>query len=471
MNTARVVRNRAIGMYDRFLALLIVGCMVNSVVASGPPGQGKASTIPETAVAYDLKEILAFEVPDTVRNRFITGVYTECRSEPDPSVKRYPAFRSGKPLYGSFHIGGVSAEYKSGYDYAFALDESAGTGCGYDRIYLDTNLNGDLTDDPCRAPMKDVPAQALFAIKTLRTQVCFETVAIRVTPEDSPEHRLEVMPRFMAYTDGPAYAMLVTTKAHTGAIRIGGIEFQAVLGHAPSIQGWFDHPNTGLLLIPTKPSAGRPALPGYEGGLLKHMHRQGDTWYRCAATPNGDRLFVWPYQGPFGTLEIKSGGRPARRISAGGSLGSKDATLSLTQRLGERNLPPSDSYRLPVGDYQPQSMSFSFDSLNCLVLRNMHVDGRPRGRPLDDPSVYAIRIRENQPSVLDFSGKPQVLFALPAKDHRVKPGGSLEVKAVLIDPAFDIMFRSIRKGRQLDPKVVIKRANGEIVAEGTMPFG
>ena len=83
----------------------------------------------------------------------------------------------------------------------------------------------------------------------------------------------------------------------------------------------------------------------------------------------------------------------------------------------------------------------------------------------------AVRIRATQPFVLDFSGKPQVLFALPARNQRVQCGSTLLVKGVLIDPALDVMFRFIRQERQLDPTVVIKRANGEIVARGTMPFG
>jgi len=47
----------------------------------------------------------------------------------------------------------------------------------------------------------------------------------------------------------------------------------------------------------------------------------------------------------------------------------------------------------------------------------------------------------------------------------------LQVKAVLIDPSLDIMYRRIRQGDTLNPKVTIKRADGEVVAEGVMPFG
>ncbi|MBN2315008.1 MAG: hypothetical protein JXM79_13840 [Sedimentisphaerales bacterium] len=106
--------------------------------------------------------------------------------------------------------------------------------------------------------------------------------------------------------------------------------------------------------------------------------------------------------------------------------------------------------------------------------------------------IFGIQIREDKPFVFDFSNKPEVLFASPAKDCRIRLNEELTVKAVLIDPKLDIMIRgptdtSRKKKRErssvdgrkytsweqisLDPKVIIKRANGEKVAEGVMPFG
>lgn len=65
---------------------------------------------------------------------------------------------------------------------------------------------------------------------------------------------------------------------------------------------------------------------------------------------------------------------------------------------------------------------------------------------------------------------------MAAKNHRVKLGEQLPVKAVLIDPKLDIMIRGLDDTTRepkvsLDPKVVITRANGEIVGQGVMPFG
>ena len=85
-----------------------------------------------------------------------------------------------------------------------------------------------------------------------------------------------------------------------------------------------------------------------------------------------------------------------------------------------------------------------------------------------------------------------MLFASPAKDKTFRPGDEISVKAVLVDPVFDIMIRGLndttRKTKEtvklgdgktttydrelsLDPIVTISNAAGKKVAEGPMPFG
>src|ERR1019366_9728596 len=78
--------------------------------------------------------------------------------------------------------------------------------------------------------------------------------------------------------------------------------------------------------------------------------------------------------------------------------------------------------------------------LSIAASHNYHSDGKPRDRG-DRAAVYGITIRKDKPFVLDFSNKPDVMFASPAKDLRVKLGESLQVKAVLIDPKLDMMIR------------------------------
>jgi len=266
-------------------------------------------------------------------------------------------------------------------------------------------------------------------------------------------------------TAGGSYA-----KAREGLIQVGVTQCKVFLGYRVSGAGRFDLPTTTLYLLPTD----RPIryLPSWLGGQqLSSTYRCGDSFYRFSATAAGDKLFVRCYEGPLGTLQITPGGRQVREVSMTGSVGAPDTAVLVSDERDTRGPVPVPSCRLPVGDYYPSFLNITFDRLQFGVRRNYHADGQPRARLATRAQPGALRIRAEQPFVLDFSGRPQVLFALPARDQRVQRGAELLVKGVLIDPALDAMFRYIRQDRQLDPKVVIQRADGEIVAQGAMPFG
>ena len=81
----------------------------------------------------------------------------------------------------------------------------------------------------------------------------------------------------------------------------------------------------------------------------------------------------------------------------------------------------------------------------------------------------------------------------PMSNTSFSRGQEIKFAAVLIDPKLDIMIRrlndtsvkvdreykdrdgkviqTVKAYKSLDPKVVITRADGEVVAEGVMPFG
>ena len=399
----------------------------------------------DNAAAFDLKEISTFDVPEPMWHHFTSGQYVKCGAEPNERVQRYPPFESSKPLYGSLVVGTQPGRRDSGLCYPFAVDESAGTGQGYDRLYFDNNRNGDLTDDGYKAPRRDIPHMDRFESPSLKANVCFDFLRIQLTADDDPERRLEVMPRLLVYKDDPSgrYVFFITTKAYEGLIQVGAEKFKAFLGHNGDIAGWFDHPRTALHILPAdNPARGRPAWRG--GMQLSSTHRRGGMYYRFAATPAGDKLFVRPYQGPLGTFEIGSGGRKVGDAAIVGSLGSRDTTIALSAELTVLPIQPVRTCRLPVGDYYPEFLTVTYGRLQFVVLRNSHADGQPRAYARSEPQVFPIEIREDKPFVLDFSSKPQVLFALPVKSHRVCLGDELTVKAVLTDPALDIMFRSIR---------------------------
>jgi len=68
-------------------------------------------------------------------------------------IKNEPKAKSRRPLYGECR------QMPSGPAFVFRLDESKGTGKGYDRLIVDMNQNGDLTDDAVVEPVAGRPRE------------------------------------------------------------------------------------------------------------------------------------------------------------------------------------------------------------------------------------------------------------------------------------------------------------------------
>ncbi len=283
---------------------------------------------------------------------------------------------------------------------------------------------------------------------------------------------------------------LVATKVRKGQIDISGAGYYALLGYTYSVGGPFDQPSRVFYLIPKISTQDYPRWLG--ANQLRTMHKIGGTYYRFSATPAGDKLFVRPYDGDFGTFEVGAGGRDMYpEMAVQGSLCSEDMVVAVGGELLHGRLTSAKSCRLPVGDYLLWSLKITFGLLRIEVSKNYHSDGKLRNMD-GSPLFYGIKIRKDRPFVLDFSDKPEMMIVSPAKGHRVKLGERLPVEAVLIDPKLDIKIRRLEditrkqkieyvtsKGQKrtskqvmsLEPKVLITRTNGEKVAEGMMPFG
>jgi hypothetical protein len=105
-----------------------------------------------------------------------------------------------------------------------------------------------------------------------------------------------------------------------------------------------------------------------------------------------------------------------------------------------------------------------------------------------------MQVRQEKPYVLDFSNAPMVVFDQPPMSQTTfSRGQEIVFAAVLIDPKLDIMIRglddtsvkidkeykdaegkvvqTVKEDKSLDPNVVIAHADGEVIAEGVMPFG
>jgi len=437
---------------------------------------------------FKLDEVSVFDVGEIYRD-FLRGQSTLCNNRPYRPVK-YPVFKSEKPLYGRISFAERSGEFHTPAEYHFALDESSGTGQGYDRFYFDHNCDLDLTNNTPLAPLQNPPKWALLGYSSVEQEVCFDSFEITFNFGTAGERAIEIMPRLTINQSGHSELCFVATKARKGQINIGGAGYYALLGYTYSVGGPFDQTSRAFYLIP---KIGTQDYPRWLGAnQLRAMHKIGGTYYRFSATPSGDKLFVRPYDGDFGTFELGAGGRDMYpEMTVQGSLCSEDMVVAVGGELLHGRLTSAKSCRLPVGDYLPWSLKITFGLLRITISKNYRSDGKLRDWS-ESPIFYGIKIRKDKPFVLDFSNKPEMMFISPAKGHRVKLGGQLRVEADLIDPKLDIKIRYLediarkqkkeyvtsngqkRTSKQvmsLEPKVLITRVNGEKVAEGVMPFG
>ncbi len=394
--------------------------------------------------SFELQEVSAFQTPGLMHGLFIMGHPAACTTVPDPNIQKYHSFISGAVLYGTVELPRNFLEPQRGRLYAFAIDESAGTGTGYDRLYFDLNGDGDLTNDPPRAKQPAPPPGAILKDKSILRQTCFEFVSVPLPFAEGQTRALELMPRLAANDNGTMRLAFVATTARRERVEINGRTYEAWLGHNRLIGGWFDRPATALHLI----ANGDFNVPrGWLPYQLSTVRRLGGAWYTFSATPAGDRLTAHPYTGEFGTIQAGLAGRHVRRTRISGDLACDRQTVCVGGRLIEAygELRPVSHCRVPVGDYCA-FLEITLDDLRLDITPNIHADGKPRGG-LHRPFEHGIHIRADKPFVLDFSNKPEVLFASPAAQQRIRVGQELQVYALLTDPILDIMFIDVARAR------------------------
>jgi len=221
---------------------------------------------------------------------------------------------------------------------------------------------------------------------------------------------------------------------------------------------------------------------------LHSYHKIDETYYQFATMEGDTKLSVRPYKGQLGLLRVGKGNRQLEKAQFIGSMKQAGAVAVPVGTIKERWPEEVTECTVPVGDYTPYIMHVTYDNLDICISNNYHTNAQGQSER-EKQTVYGISIRKGQPYVLDFSSEPAVVFDEPGKDKTTfKRGEEIKFAAVLVDPELDIMIRGLddksvqvekesssgrkyTRPKSLDPKVVITRADGEVIAEGVMPFG
>ncbi|MHC4646406.1 MAG: hypothetical protein ACYTBJ_12975 [Planctomycetota bacterium] len=443
----------------------------------------------EGRIEVDLAEASVFEKTDE-RSPFIRGAHGFCQDQPRTGqVRRWPTFKSDKPLYGFMHFSGTFANSQGLPELYFAIDEAAGTGKGYDRLYLDLNGDCDLSNDKGLNRRNNLPEVLKRGWPSEFEQFVFERFKLDFDFSDAGRQSVEMMPLLCIGGDGFRSMRFIATKLRRGTLNLAGKTFDVLLGYSHSIGHSLDEPHTTMQLFDHDKPDTAPQWWGAD--QLNAMRLIEGQYYSFSATALGGRVFVKPYEGRLGIFEIGAGGRKLSEMGMQGSLRSADHSVAVGDKSEDGWPKAAPSCQLPAADYLPAHLSVTYGRLRVRISENYHTDGKPY-RPARQTKVYGIKIRKDKPFVLDFSNKPEVIFPEPARDTRVQVGNEVKVKAVLIDPKLDIMIRGlddttrkktveykgpdgetheIERDLSLDPKVIITRSDGRVAAEGVMPFG
>lgn len=421
--------------------------------------------------SFSLKPVPVLQLEPALRSSLARGVWVICQDNAYDAIKTLPPLRSFKPQYGQVRVGEKT--------YTFVLDQANARVPIYNRLILDQNLDGDLSNDRVLLPLKQQPLAGRLNYPFIQVQGCFDIIHVPAPFEQAQEKPLAIMPRVIQYPN-QAIVTFVTAWAHQGVITVNRQRFRAVLAHSGRIPGWYDKPEVALHLI----CMDAPFIRYWQGAnQLKTWHTIGGDLFHFAASPDGQILTVFPYHGPFGTFQVGAGTRSLERINFQGALEGEDRIVPVGANVEKDFLKPVNRFEVPVGDYMPKNLTVEYGTLRVDLRQNPHSEGHLDSRQ-GRANVYGIHIREHTPFVLDFSRTPDVVFASPGPGDSFSPGQTIEIKAMLVDPKLDMLFRNLEKldystetarsrarGESMDPTVVVTGPDGRKVAEGTMPFG
>ncbi len=429
-----------------------------------------------------LEEVPLQEVDESVRYSFLGGHSVGTNSGSYSDVN-YPVFHSAAPLYGQAQFDDGDGPPRRLH---FAFDHSEGKSGVYNLLYLDEEGDCDLRNNAPRQLLKDPNGlpQTYSDIDT----IWFESVHVPFQFELGDRHPIELLPRLWLYKDRSPRLGFVAANLRCGEFAIDGKTYKAFLGYGYAVTGRLD--STFSMLCLRREDGQYAGLFGTAMDRLGGMRSLGSQWCQFSCSPTGDQLFIYPYQGPLGVLQLGAGGRHAKRLEMFGELCTAQGRLTLGHTLENGLMQGVDRYEIPVGDYSSGFLMVRLgDAMFSLSPDSYDQEGR---RIASERVTRKIRIREKKPFMLDFSDKPRVVFIRPAEGSRFTAGDQVRFEAVIVDSSLGMVIagvsdmtqsetkivtmadgrkRMMESGPQLQPKVVIQRTNGEIVAEGDMPLG
>lgn len=449
----------------------LVAVFLLCLVFIGPQACGQEKDRPPSGLVlkpgiYSAK----WEIPKPTRDSRLGSIVGWAKFYKErPSLKGKPKLASESPFYGYVRL---ETYGEPGREILFALDESKGTGKGYDTIYLDVNGNHDLSDD-AQVSAKNIHQGGKY------TRVEFTRVA------SIPVNKL-----FPGATNTNLVEMDIDVVHHVrdrgksaeswGDVWLRGHwrgEVNTNKGKIPfrladsSGNGRYDD-RIALLGLPKKYQMGdqilfdwdangkfpTALLSGPDPSIERYCFSSGVSiagkLYALTTSPSGDKLKVARYTGPTARLSLK-----VLRV------GKVPITLKGIRLAGSTGLYwlPLDggSLQVPAGRY----------ALNQVRLNARHRDGSDWSAI----GIYGKPFTASAGKTVAVPVRPGVKMAIApdSREVKLKRGKDVHIAldfALLSGGKVGGVFRTDSRSRP-EATVSIKDANGKIVKTGKAGFG
>lgn len=247
-----------------------------------------------TAGTYELAWDAEIDCSQASRiNRWAEG------KEAKAIMSKLPKVVSEKAIFEAYRIDGNGAEGAI----AIIVDESKGTGKGFDTMYMDCNRNGDMTDDE---PLKfSTPVQNYSTIYTEWVNVgCKQGV------KDGEACANPVQLRVQVYKSGDSLRFYPQRKGSwKGVIESNKGKIECALADYDS-DGIYGERSAGdssgdYFFADTNACGKVIIYPwGSHGASLCNVTRIGSRYYEISVPAVGDKLTIAPYTGPMGKLIV-----------------------------------------------------------------------------------------------------------------------------------------------------------------------
>ena len=370
----------------------------------------------------------------------------ECQPVPPEALVAEPQYFSEHPLYGSFQLADSDDN-----TYTIVIDESKGTGSGYDTLYIDANNNEDLTDDPklSETPSPHRQSRLEFPLVEISVEIGGREYPYYLTPSTQTySGRTDILVSSSSYCLGElafgekTYPMALFDSDRNGLFNdVGAIPSESERRDKIYTSGdmlVFDVDGDGKFWNSTHNTA------DLQRGLGKYVSF-GDTCYEMDVEPHGRTITIRETEAPCGYIKAKH----------------QDYWVELLGDAGALKLSSSESKgKVPVGEYRLATCSIETQDDEGVTWRIL---GRGNWRQ------PVIEVKRNRKAALEFGPPLTARITLTKQRDVLEIGLDVTGRRGETYPPRD--FRRVGKGLPPAPRFQVRDDRGNIVVSGDFEYG